>query len=234
MFERKTLKTSVADHILDAIINRELQPGERLLENEMASSLGVAKTTLREALQYLEHQGVLTKSEKRGTYITELSPQDVRDFYEVRIMLEPEAAVLANRRLTNGDSDELERLLERMRVAGERRDYLNASKSDMAFHQLIWKASGNIALEKALNAVSVPMFAFSGLYLLKLFLDNTSAYARICHDHRVLLDTLKAGPAGEVRKVFTEKLKVFQSENLIGAEALEANQSQEQALRRVY
>lgn len=229
MFIRKTIKLSVSEHILDAIINRELLPGERIIEGEMAKSLGIAKTTLREALQGLEHQGVLMKSENRGTYVTKLTVEDVRDIYNVRIKLEPEAAVLAYRRLTARQYSELAGLVDRMRSAGERKDYLTASKADLAFHQMVWKTSGNRALEKALNAVSVSMFAFSGLYLLQLFSEGPAGYARICDDHRLMLAKLKEGPAGEVGAIFVEKLKVFQAENLTGAEVLETEQGREDA-----
>lgn len=226
-FERKTVKLSVAGHLLDAIINRELRPGERIIEGDMAKSLGVAKTTLREALQALEHQGVVMKSENRGTYVTQLTVKDVRDIYDVRIKLEPEAAALAHRRLALKDHSQLAGLLNRMRSAGEQKDYPNASKADMAFHQLIWKLSGNLALEKALNAISVPMFAFAGLYLLDLFSRDVSDYARICDDHWEMLAKLERGPPEEVEKIFREKLKVFQGENLAGAQTLEPDQADE-------
>ncbi len=226
-FRRKTVKMSVADYILDAIISRELRPGTRILESQMANSLGVAKTTLREALIDLERQGVLMGSDNRGTYVTELTGEDVRDIYGVRIKLEPEAGVLAHRRISAPEQAELATLLERMRAAGLRKDYLNAQKADLAFHQLIWNVSGNLALEKALNAVSVPMFAFSGLYLLQRFAANPSDYARICNDHAAMLKVLKEGPPEKVRKVFEDKLEVFEEENWAVAGKLDSGRNQE-------
>lgn len=85
------MKPSVADQMLDGIVNRGLCPGERILENEVAKSLGMARTTLREVRQYLENHAVMTKAENRGTYVTRLATQDVRDIYDVRMMFEPEA-----------------------------------------------------------------------------------------------------------------------------------------------
>lgn len=222
-FTRKTVKISVAEHLLEAIGKRELQPGERIIEGKMALSLGVAKSTLREALQDLEYQGVLMKFENRGTYVTKLTTQNVQDIYNVRIKLEPEAAVLAHHHLTPKDDTQLLALLNEMRNAGEQKDYFNASKNDMAFHQLVWKLSGNLALEKALNAISTPMFAFTGLYLLGLFSHSASDYGRICDDHRAMLAALNEGPPEEVARIFVEKLGVFKSENLFGAQMLEAS-----------
>lgn len=229
LFSRKTVKISVAEHLLEAISKHDLQPGERILEGKMAQSLGVAKSTLREALQDLEHQGVLMKSENRGTYVTKLTPQDVRDIYEVRLKLEPEAAALAHPNLTARDHSQLAALVNQMRSAGEQKDYVNASKSDMAFHQLVWKLSGNLALEKALNAVSTPMFAFTGLYLLGLFSRNPSDYGRICDDHWTMLTALKGGPPDQVESIFAEKLGVFKAENLLGAQIFEGEQEKEDA-----
>lgn len=214
---------------MDAITRRDLQPGERILEGEMASSLGVAKTTLREALKDLEHQGVVTKTENRGTYVTKLSVDDIRHIYELRIKLEPDAGVLAQRRMTSQDLSELENLIGQMRAAGNHKNYLNAQKADLAFHQLIWKISGNRALEKALNVVSIPMFAFSGLYLLRRFAANPSDYRRICDDHVAMVEALKTGPSEHVEKVFKEKLGVFKEENLAGANAFDSDRSRHKA-----
>lgn len=220
---RKTLRNHLAEHLLDAIISQEIKPGDRIVEGKMARDLGVAKTTLREALGDLEHRGLVIKSSRGATHVTKLTLTDIENIYGVRLLLEPQAAVLAHQRLTSRDYSHLATLLNKMRAAGERRDYLDASKNDMAFHQVIWELSGNMVLARALKLVSAPMFAFSGLSLMPLFSTQESDFARVCDEHQALLTKLKEGPPDEVRKVFIEKLRVFKTQNFEGAQLLEAD-----------
>ncbi|MGH9402355.1 MAG: GntR family transcriptional regulator [Terriglobia bacterium] len=223
---RKTLRNHLGEHLLDAIINREIRPGDRIVEGKLARDLGVAKTTLREALNDLEHRGLIIKSSNGSTYVTKLTVNDVDNIYNVRLLLEPEAAALAHQRLTPRDYAHLAHLLDKMKAAGERKDYLDASKNDMVFHQVIWELSGNMVLARALNAVSVPLFAFSGLHLMRLFSTRDSDFAGICDGHQTLLTKLKEGSADEVRKIFVEKLQQFKAQNFEGAQLLEADPHQ--------
>jgi DNA-binding GntR family transcriptional regulator len=218
---KQTLRTRVADHLLDAIIRCELRPGDRIIEGKVATELGVAKTTLREALSELEHRGVVIKTDKGTTFVTKLTASDVENVYAVRLLLEPEAAVLAHRCLTPKSYSHLASLLNKMTAAWNRGDYLEASKNDLAFHQFIWEASGNMVLAHALNAVAVPGIAFSGLRLMGVFSKDTAELARICESHQQLLTKLKEGPPEDVRQVFTEKLQGFKEQNLAAAKLLE-------------
>ncbi|MGH9444813.1 MAG: GntR family transcriptional regulator [Terriglobia bacterium] len=218
---KQTLRARVAEHLLDAIIKSELRPGDRIVEGTIARELGVAKTTLREALSDLEHRGLVMKTDKGATFVTKLAVSDVENIYGVRLLLEPQAAVLAHQRLTPKGYSHLVALLNRMKTAGDHADYLEASKHDMAFHQFIWELSGNVVLERALNAVAVPGFAFSGLRLMRVFSKDAKAFARIWESHQVLLAKLKEGPAKEIRRVFAEKLQVFKAQNFEAAQLLD-------------
>jgi DNA-binding GntR family transcriptional regulator len=208
---RATLRSKVVAHLFDAILRRELRPGDRIVEARLAHRLGVAQSTLREALQELEHKGLVTKQENRGTFVTRLTAQDIEDIYLVRLELEPLAAALAHQRWTQEHHAHLAGLLEEMRKASERRDFETLLKSDLAFHQFIWRASGNKALERALNAVSPPIFAG---YLILLFSGDTYDFAKDNEEHQVLLAALQKGGPDEVRKAFREMTEVFRLQDV--------------------
>ncbi len=219
--KRSTLRTRVRERLLEAVLHSELRPGDRIIEGELALDLGVAKTTLREALQDLEHQGLVMKFENRGTYVTELKPQEIDDIYDLRFRLEPEAAARASHRLTPQQLLKLAAFVQSMRDAGSRQDFYGFFSSDVAFHHLIWEASGNMALQRALEAVAVPLFAFSGLRLVRVYSRTPSDLVKVCDDHWALLSVLKVGNPEEIRKVFAEKLKVFRQQNVEAAWTLE-------------
>src|SRR6058998_1823102 len=83
-FRFPSLPEAVAQKLRDAILAGQLKPGERLVEQKLAANLGIGQPTLREALKELEFQGFVRKSPKKGTYVTELTPEDFRQIQEVR------------------------------------------------------------------------------------------------------------------------------------------------------
>lgn len=109
------------------------------------------------------------------------------------------------------NSAQLEALLERMVIATEKRDLVELSKSDFSFHQLIWRLSGNKALEKALNVICPPLFAFE---LIHLYAAPTYDYDRALVEHRELLEVLRSRDPEKVKLLFKEMMDVFRSQDL--------------------
>ncbi|WP_169789801.1 GntR family transcriptional regulator [Actinoplanes subtropicus] len=81
-----------------AIVTGELAPGERVPVERLAAEWLVSPTPLREALRTLAHDGLLVLSPQRGARVAELSPVEMRDVYEMRLLLEPHALRLSMRR----------------------------------------------------------------------------------------------------------------------------------------
>jgi len=75
-----------------ALVSGELAPGDRVRQEEIAASLGVSLAPVREALATLEQEGQVTYRPRRGYFVTELDPADVREIYELRALLEERAA----------------------------------------------------------------------------------------------------------------------------------------------
>ena len=216
--KRRNLRSHLAEHLFDAIVHGELLPGERIIEGKLARQLGVAQSTLREALQELEHQGLITKFDNRGSFVTKLTIQDIDDGYAVRNQLEPLAAALAYHRMMPEHHHELVGLLERMEAASKRNDYVELSKTDLAFHQLIWKLSGNKVLERTLNLVVMPLWAFE---LIRLFSAPTYDFEKALEEHRILLTVLKTGGEAKVKKTFEAIMEIFRSQDVENLRALE-------------
>ena len=219
-FERGTLRNQIAHHIFEAIIHGELQPGEKIVESKLARAMHVSQSALREALQELEHQGLVIKHDNRFTYVTKPDLQEVEDIYDVRRQFEPMVAAAAHLKLTREQAVQLEGILEDMRIAGSHKDYAEVAKTDVAFHQLIWKISERRALIRALTDVITPLAAF--------FFMKRLAYAemdKVYEDHRALLASLKEGGPEEVKKLFEEKLEVFRAQYLGAMQAPKAEQA---------
>ena len=161
------------DKIKQMLVDGQLRPGDRLpVEKDLATSLGVSRNTLREAVRALTSLKVLQTRQGDGTYVTSLQPGLLLDgmgfvadlyredgelqFLHVRRLLEPEATALAVHRLTRADLAGLRVLLdeadELVRAGTVDHDRLMAN--DRAFHTLITSHCGNPVLSALVENTS--------------------------------------------------------------------------------
>lgn len=155
---RMTLVDQVVNAIEEKIINGDMKPGERLLgEIELSEQLGVARTTVREALRLLMGSGLITRGED-GLHVapqlasvvkSRLAPlalvvRETRALYEARRFLEGELASLAALRASEEEITQLKMI--NGRLALESKDDRAYWELDMSFHQKIAEAAGNSVL----------------------------------------------------------------------------------------
>lgn len=86
-----TLAIEVARHLREAIIKKELAPGERLNESRLTRELNLSRSPVREAFRILEAEGLLTLEPHRGAYVRTLSEHDLQEIFDVRLMFETHA-----------------------------------------------------------------------------------------------------------------------------------------------
>ncbi|HYZ84140.1 MAG TPA: GntR family transcriptional regulator [Bryobacteraceae bacterium] len=158
--KRLVLKDQVSDLIKNAILSGKLEAGDRIVEMKLAEDLGVGTTAVREALFELEAQGFVTRLTNKGTFVTQLSKEDVAQILRVRHELEGLAVELLEKRATEDNVASLLRIVEEMRQAAQSNDLQEFYRADLEFHRTIWSLSGNRHLAKALDITVVPLFAF--------------------------------------------------------------------------
>jgi DNA-binding GntR family transcriptional regulator len=137
-----------------AILAGRLAPGETLVERRLAEQLGVSKTPVREALIALAGAGLVTVSPNRGATVREVSTTDIRNAYEVRLLLEP-WAVGRTARLTGVTASETARgALSEARRHLHGRDHVPLSIANRAFHRALYAGCGNPLVVIQLDAVA--------------------------------------------------------------------------------
>ena len=156
---QRSKRLELAQLIENAVLNGYLRPGTRLPELVMANELGVSQAAIREALQHLESLGLVVKHPNRGSFIINLTSDDLIQVYQVRRELEPLACALAAIHTNQQLVDSLQAALEKMNVAAEVHDYQAYSNADLGFHRTIWEFQPNRFLERSLKAVCLPLFA---------------------------------------------------------------------------
>ena len=127
MNEYLPLRDVVFNTLRQAILKGELEPGERLMEIQLADRLGVSRTPIREAIRKLELEGLVLMIPRKGAEVAKISEKSLRDVLEVRRSLEELAIELACQRMTEDDIKELEEAQEAFRSAIQSADAMTLS-----------------------------------------------------------------------------------------------------------
>jgi DNA-binding GntR family transcriptional regulator len=101
------LREQVLEGLREAILNFELEPGQRLVERELIDRIGVSRTTIREVLRELTAEGLVTVVPQKGAVVYAPSPEEAEDLYAVRISLE---GLAVRRFIERASEDKLEAL----------------------------------------------------------------------------------------------------------------------------
>ena len=138
---------SIKQNVLDGTLG-ELS---RLTEESLATQLGISKSPVREALNRLEAEGLVIIEARRGAYVRQFSPKEIRDLYELREILEVHAiemATISPKLLTDlaASINKTKKFLK----AGNKLEHI---EEDMRFHGLITAATGNQELCRVLENV---------------------------------------------------------------------------------
>src|SRR5438128_944967 len=133
----RALRHDIADALRGEIVDGRLEPGERVLEVDLARRFGVSRQPVREAIRTLEREGLLTSLPNRGTFVTRVSLEDAMAIQDIRAQLEGLAARLAVVQLTTADFKRLRELVKDMRSAGRRRAPHDLVALDLEFHNVI-------------------------------------------------------------------------------------------------
>lgn len=147
----KPLRELVCENIRQAIVDGTFNPGERLMEIQLAEEMGVSRTPVREAIRKLELEGFVVMIPRRGTYVADISIRDITEIYEIRTCLDELAAGLAAERITDEELAVLNNYLEETDKYATDEDWDKIVKADTAFHDLIYTASRNGRLRSVIN-----------------------------------------------------------------------------------
>ena len=150
-----TAKERAYVRIRNTILSGTFPPGFQLREEQLSELCGLSRTPVRQALQRLAAEGLITIRENRRSYVTDLSEAEFEQAFDVASMLESYSAGLAATRLTEHDLQQLRELERRMETLaeGDMRDYRRFLELNMEFHNLIHKASGNRNLFEMIQRV---------------------------------------------------------------------------------
>lgn len=154
------LRDVVFQTLRQAILKGELEPGERLMEIQLAERLGVSRTPVREAIRKLELEGLVIMAPRKGAEVAGITEKNMRDVLEVRKALEELAVTLACQRMDESKFQKFDEQNQIFKEALKENNLIEIAKQDIDFHEMIYMAAGNERLQQMLNNLQEQMYRY--------------------------------------------------------------------------
>lgn len=210
--DRSSTTDRVAGALREMLFAGDLSPGEPLREVSLAEGFGVARSTVREALQVLSGEGLVTRYPNRGVVVTELSEHDIGEIFEARLVLES-AGVRAG--ATGADLTPAAAALATYAEAAQADDQVVATHAHLEFHTSLVALLGNARLVAGADVLTADL----RLALASVERARRNARSQVA-DHRRLLTLMRSGDPDSALAELERHLRaaaVSVTERVVGA-----------------
>ena len=221
---RKETSSKVDDlyrRLKKQIVMSELQPGQQLVELELANALGCSQSTVREALLRLQEDGLIVRQGYRGTTVSPVTPAESEIFLELRRMLEVRAARQSLEHLEDADFAVLREIVAGMEAAALIEDEYALFEKDLEFHLQLFKIANLPALTPVLIRCSMVNHRNKISQS-----ERRRALLETAQRHRKIIDALRGGNADIVEEVVSHHVS-----SIFDAKAAESPESRQSASR---
>jgi DNA-binding GntR family transcriptional regulator len=196
-----TLVDRAADAIIAGAAAGVVLPGDRIVEAEVARSLGISRVPVREALRVLESQGLVVNERYKGVRLMPVTPERLGQVLDVRVALEKTAVRtwLAQDK-SAAALDRLSRCVEDMERVSHDSDAYNFANADTAFHRELCRLSGNDVLCAMWEQLARQLTIIVGLSTLR------KSKREIVAEHRALIDVLSLCKVRDIERALEEHI----------------------------
>jgi DNA-binding GntR family transcriptional regulator len=199
--KKENLGSQVFEQIKGMILRGEIPPGRRIIESEIALSMGISRTPVREAVHKLEAEGFLTPLPKGGYAVRGLTISDIEDTFDIRSILESFAGYLAAMRHTEDELIPLELKIDEFQRYLDRGDLKKLTRVNTEFHEALYELSRSPRLIKMIHGLR------DEIYFLRKIILNSEEMARSSNrDHRKIIEAIKQREAKKVERQLKEHI----------------------------
>jgi DNA-binding GntR family transcriptional regulator len=193
--QRSLLAEQLTEHLRARIVAGKIEPGQRLLEQDLAREFGISRAPLREAIRMLATEGLVTLVPYRGARVSDITKDEARQLYPVRAALEAAAARVAARRVCRegaaalaGELAIIDAALQGMEDGGRAADVIQFFRNAAMFHDQIVALSGNPLLLRNYEILSAQTRRHQA------FMSRVShSLEASLKEHRAIVAAVKAG-----------------------------------------
>jgi len=191
----------------DRIVMLAIPPGAPINEDALGRELEMGRTPMREAIQRLALENLVTVFPRRGTFASDINITDLTAISEVRVVLEGHAALRAAERITPEQLAELEALLAELHALEGSEDAAALMELDARVHRLIYRCAANVYLEQSLSRY----FNLS-LRIWHLVLERLPHLPASVHEHGALLEAIRGRDGERARRIVVDHVTAFENE----------------------
>ena len=176
----------VIEAVRTAIISGRFEPGDRLIESALSTEFGTSRGPVREALRQLENEGLVMSFPYRGAVVLGVSDEEVQEvLIPIRLTLERYSFVRALEKLSDDDFAELAKQIWLMEQAGKANNLLKLVEADLAFHEIVISAAGQLHAVQIWRTITPRIRAYFFRY------ERYRSFEETVEEHRILLAALQ-------------------------------------------
>jgi len=184
--KKENLGNQVFEQIKQMIVRGEIPAGKRIIESELAESMGISRTPVREAVHKLGAEGFLKPLPKGGYVVRGLGISDIEETFEIRSILESFAAFLAANRHRHEEILPLEEKIEEFQRSLDNNDLKELARLNTEFHELLY------ALSRSQRLIKMIYNLRDEIYFLRKIILNSIDMARLSNkDHREIINAIE-------------------------------------------
>ena len=187
VIEFKPLNQIVFDRLHLEIMRNKLKPGDPLRQEEITERLGVSRTPVREAIQRLQAEGLVTFVPRKGAVVSSIPHKRIEEIYDIRGRLESFAAGLAVENIAPEQAARLTTLVQEMEALDPEKDIEAALEKNREFHYIIYSAAKNETLVEMIGQLWKHIQRLRSFYLL-----TPNGYRDSTEEHRLILNAILA------------------------------------------
>lgn len=191
-----------ADAVRKLILSGRLQPGDRVVENQLTHQLGVSRPPLREALRVLEQEGLLVQQPRRGAIVVPITLHDVYEIFTLRDQLERMAVELGVPVRVPARLERCRTALRELEEAARAGDAATVTDRAFDFHLAVVGLAGHRRLEDAYRSLSLQMRLCMAMNQ-RARVSDEGLWGNV-ERHRAILETLERGDRQEVVELLAD------------------------------
>jgi DNA-binding GntR family transcriptional regulator len=199
--KRPTLMSQALEEIREAIRKGKVKPGDRLVEMQLAKEMHISRFPIREALRYLEKEGLVETKSFKGTYVSQLSERDMEELYSLRSAIEEFAVRILIKHIDEEKIGKLESIFQSMQQASKKEDLDKLISEDFRFHQTICELSEHRKLLEVWLTLENQLRVF--LTIEKQLFGNSLQFVK---SHHPILEAIQGRKIRPAQKAIREHL----------------------------
>ena len=206
LVEIRSVSETVTDYLRTQIVAGKLGANQKINENELATSLGVSRPPVREAFRILENEHLLVSVPRKGTYVSDVSIEDLTGLFQTREMIEAYSLDLL-KSIARPEFSQLEMAFGE--AVGLPLPSVENPDEMLRFHQIfarfhgkLVELTGNYRIIHFYKAITLNLMRYQVMYL---FIPGS--VDRSLEDHREILQLLKKGKYDQAKEYLLSHLK---------------------------